>query len=573
MFKKICSLILTAGVGCSIASAAGETPKKKNKLRAEAPVEIKVVPVGPTQEQIDRIQQQVEANAAVQKELNGTFYRKISFQYLESNDNAARSSTPEGFRVVYYDYTNERTVVAEGGFAAPDAIRVYEEAANPADVSEQEFNEAARIIEQSVEFGAAARAQKLAFFPPMPPTTRSETGERLINVGIEPRADSVKDEIISVALKNGKIVRYGSGAPPISKASPDNCGIQNAGQPTTPRGTAGESQVTVSQNGTTLWEFSVIRPSVSSGTRSSGVELVNVKYRGKSVLKRAHVPILNVEYVNNVCGPYRDWQWQEGAFQAPDAGAQNPVPGIRVLADGQIATTALETGNDVGNFRGVAIYRQNNETVLVSEMDASWYRYIMEWRLANDGTIRPRFGLGAVKDSCVCAVHNHHVYWRLDFDIVGVNNNIYQVERGRKFLRPVDTEIMRLRSYQTNRSFLVQNATGDEAYMIVPNRTDGVADTYGRGDFWFLRYKNVTGGTNLQNEIDDGYSQTGGPGTPANLAAFLNNETLTNQDVVVWYGAHFIHNDGQNLLNPDRSGSDILSGSHVIGPDIRPVRW
>ena len=45
-------------------------------------------------------------------------------------------------------------------------------------------------------------------------------------------------------------------------------------------------------------------------------DLHNVKYLGKRVLYRGHVPILNVLYENNVCGPYRDWQWQEGMIQA-----------------------------------------------------------------------------------------------------------------------------------------------------------------------------------------------------------------------------------------------------------------
>jgi hypothetical protein len=286
---------------------------------------------------------------------------------------------------------------------------------------------------------------------------------------------------------------------------------------------------------------------------------------------------LNVEYTPANCGPYRDWQYEEGAFQASDIGAINPAPGIRVLADGQIATTALDTGNDTGNFRGVAIYRQDDETVMISEMNAGWYRYIMEWRFAADGTIRPRYGFGATNSGCVCYIHNHHVYWRLDFDVVSPTNKVFQVERGRKFLQPITNELTRLKSLSTNRSILVQNSTGDEAYMLVPNKTDGVADNFGRSDMWVLKYKNVVGGDNFQNEIDDGWDSVGGQctttgGSCINITPFLNDESVVNEDVVIWYGAHFIHSDGANLLDPDRSPT-ILSGSHVVGPDIRPVRW
>ena len=149
-----------------------------------------------------------------------------------------------------------------------------------------------------------------------------------------------------------------------------------------------------------------------------------------------------MQYVNNTCGPYRDWQYAEGNFNAPDAGASNPAPGIRILAPGQVATTAVETGNDAGNFRGVAVYQQDvgfgNELVMVSEMNAGWYRYIMEWRFAPDGTIRPRYGFGSVTNGCVCNPRTHHVYWRFDFDIVQPNNKVFKVERGRKFLTPLN---------------------------------------------------------------------------------------------------------------------------------------
>jgi hypothetical protein len=41
------------------------------------------------------------------------------------------------------------------------------------------------------------------------------------------------------------------------------------------------------------------------------------------------------------------------------------------------------------------------EVVLVSEIQAGWYRYISEWRLHINGTIKPRFEFGAVNNSCV----------------------------------------------------------------------------------------------------------------------------------------------------------------------------
>ncbi|MGH9818923.1 MAG: hypothetical protein ACRD43_02040, partial [Pyrinomonadaceae bacterium] len=333
--------------------------------------------------------------------------------------------------------------------------------------------------------------------------------------------------------------------------------------------------ITVTQSDAPLWEMLVQTPLGSSGTNGSGIELQNVKYRGKTVLKRAHVPILDVQYSANICGPFRDWETSQSAFSAPVTGATYPNVDINggfiILADGQVATTILDTGDDNGNFRGVAIYRQNNETVMVSEMSAGWYRYIMEWRFADDGTIRPRFGFGSVSDSCVCNTHFHHVYWRFDFDVVNPANKVFQVERGRKFLQPITTEIVRTRNVGTNRRILVQNSTGDEAYMLVPNVSDGKADAFGVSDFWILKYKSPTGDP-VTSEIDDG-RMPGAVDPSINISPWVNGESLVDQDVVVWYAAHFTHDDAAGLLlSPNRSGL-VTTGSHVVGPDLRPIRW
>ncbi|MCY7376237.1 MAG: hypothetical protein LH472_09740 [Pyrinomonadaceae bacterium] len=584
-------LILTTS---SLAGISENESVPKREKRAQQRVEIKVTPWGRTQAEVDAANARVERSAEVQKELGGTRYRLLESSYIENEVKGQPAQIPARFRVVFYDYTNDRTIIAESGFDSASPVVVRQEFYQP-NPNDEEFAEAVRILQGDARFGGLMRGDQVRTFRPMPPVTvLSGTTERLVNIGIEGLSDTTNNEVVSVSINRAEVLRYDRRAPETSSAAPDACGIPSAGQATTSRGTAGQYQLSVMQERNILWEMLVIRPAASSGTMASGIEIRDVKYKGKSVLKRGHAPVLNVQYTprpgEGSCGPYRDWQYEEGAFNAPATGATYPNGtggGIVVLADGQTATTALDTGIDTGNFRGVAIYKQNDEIVLISEMNAGWYRYIMEWRFANDGTIRPRYGFGATNNNCVCFRHNHHVYWRFDFDIVNPNNKVFQVEKGRKFLQPITNEITRLKSIQTNRSLLIQNSTGDEAYLLAPNKTDGDAifqypetgatTDYGRSDFWVLRYKNVAGGSNVQNEIDDGWSSIGGnctatSGSCINITPFLNNESVVNQDVVVWYGAHFVHADGANLLNPDRSPS-ILSGSHVVGPDLRPVRW
>jgi len=555
------------------AAFAGGVDAPRRSKRADQPVKVKLALWGPTQSEVDAARLRVERSDAVQSELGSSKYRLMSFEYVDNDVKNGSTPQPARFRVKFYDYTNDRSIVAEADFAGREAIRVYREFDKPFS-NPEEFQDAVRLLQNDPQFGELMKSQRLRAFEPMPPFTMIN-GERIVNVGLEAQDFSARNEIVGVSFKNTRVIRYDNNAPPTSRSIEGSCGIAGGTGGSTSNGTAGQFQLTVlTPQQTVLWEMLVIRPSASSGNSSerSGIEVRDVKYKGKLVLKRGHAPVLNVEYINDACGPFRDWQYQEGAFNAPDAGAVDLAPGIRQLATGQIATTAMESGNDSGNFRGVAVYSQNNETVMVTEMNAGWYRYIMEWRFANDGTIRPRYGYGATSNSCVCDVHIHHTYWRFDFDIVQPNNNIYQVERGRRFMRPVTNETQIFRNYQTNRGFVIQNANGDEAYQLTPNRTDGSAanaagvltDAFGAGDMWLLRFSGTAG---APGELDDPNS-----GSAINLAPWLSNESLMNQDVVIWYGVHFRHADGANLIDPNRS-PEILSGSHVVGPDLRPIRW
>jgi hypothetical protein len=323
---------------------------------------------------------------------------------------------------------------------------------------------------------------------------------------------------------------------------------------------AGRVRVRVSQGGTVLWDFVAIRPAASSGTNGSGIELRYVDYRGKRVLYRAHVPILNVKYDRDACGPYRDWQNEEGRFQA--VGRDVGTTGFRLCS--APAQTILQSGMDAGNFLGVAVYVQGQEVVLVSEMEAGWYRYISEWRLHANGTIRPRFGFAGVRNSCICNVHHHHAYWRLDFDIRTAGNN-----RVREFNDPPlggsnwhtkGFEIQRPRDPARKRRWRVENTVTREAYDIIPGPSDGVATVapdrpFGVGDVWVLRYRG--------SEVDDGVHAVGPP-YEAGLNAWVNGEAVHDHDVVVWYAGHFTH---------DVAGEEPGHFGHVVGPTLRPVNW
>src|SRR6185369_5299846 len=178
------------------------------------------------------------------------------------------------------------------------------------------------------------------------------------------------------------------------------------------------------------------------------------------------------------------------------------------------------------------VYDNREQVQLLTEMQAGWYRYLMEWTFTDDGVIRPRYGFGATNNNCVCAIHHHHAYWRLDFDVVTAANN-FVTENSPLDNTKLKQEGMRPRLFGTDHTWLIESvdAPGGESVLIVPGSNDGNFDKFGKGDLWFL--------VNKSNEIDDGVNCTSGCNTTIQLDPFINGESLVNVDLVVWYGSHF----------------------------------
>jgi hypothetical protein len=543
-------------------------PIKRAAATASQNLKLKLAPHGPDQSSIEALSRELLQHTSLRAHLQKTRTRLLSVELLESEAKIKTSRPlppPDKFRATIYDYSNNRMIQATGGLTNRRRLEVEEFSRQPLP-SPEEFEEAVKILTKEAGIGAALREEHLKPYRPMPPLIEAEQPdgrvERTIAVGLLPMNKEARHEIVGVNMIRQTVVRFENRAPENAAAHNPICGLPDAGQATAGKGTAGQVWVTVSQGGTVVWKFLVVRPAASSGTNGSGVELRYVDYRGKRVLYRAHVPILNVKYDGDACGPYRDWQYQEGMIQA---NGTNVGSGFRLSSSP--AQTILDTGSDTGNFLGTAIYVQGQEVVLVSEMEAGWYRYISQWRLHTNGTIRPRFGFSAVSSSCVCTTHHHHVYWRFDFDIRTIGNNIV-----REFNNPClpgicpsnwhnkDFEIRRSRDYSRNRKWRVQNSVTGEAYDVIPGPDDGVATAapdwpFGRGDVWILRYHG--------SEIDDGVVATGPP-YEALLNAFINGESIKNRDVVIWYGAHFTH---------DVAAEPPGSHGHIVGPDLKPVNW
>jgi Cu2+-containing amine oxidase len=209
---------------------------------------------------------------------------------------------------------------------------------------------------------------------------------------------------------------------------------------------------------------------------------------------------------------------------------------------------------------------QGDEVVLASEMAAGWYRYISMWRFHANGTISPRFGFAATNNPCTCHPHHHHCYWRLDFDIGAPAPNLVEefndppIIPGTSWHKKV-YEIRRQKDAGHHRKWRVSNPMTGAGYEIIPGPNDGTADSYGVGDLWVLRFHGSA--PPPAGESDDGQGFTRDPAlSMAHLDNFKNGELVENKDVVIWYAAHFFHDEQHGV-----------GGSHIVGPELRPFNW
>ena len=205
----------------AVPAAAGENTTKRTKRRP--PVDIKIAAWGPTQAEVDAATARVERSEAVQALLKGSKYRLLEFAYIENENKSVAPQPPSRFLVAFYDYTNDRSIVAESDFAGKEAITVREEYRNPVP-NDAEFNEAISILRKDINYSSKLAAGSIETFQPMPPTTILDgTIERLVNVGLRV-SDSDQTEVVSVSIRRGEVIRYSKSAPPASKASTLSCG-------------------------------------------------------------------------------------------------------------------------------------------------------------------------------------------------------------------------------------------------------------------------------------------------------------------------------------------------------------
>jgi hypothetical protein len=315
-----------------------------------------------------------------------------------------------------------------------------------------------------------------------------------------------------------------------------------------------------------IWELEVLSPERSAGPNGSGLEIRNVTFNGRSVMKYGGVPILNVKYEEG-CNCFRDWQDSEVRFVADNpinpSWVAEATPGTvatmcDVAPDNCVDTNGdgeADSCNDVGGFEGVAVERFETFLRLTTHMRAGWYRYTMRWEFHEDGLIRPLFGFTSTGSACTQNPRRHHAYWRFDFDIDGADND-YVVESTLDHrTRTLDVETTSLWSPALRDrdpsgeirqpmevgvdAWHVYDEASARGYALIPSPADLLTpanpetgdpnlDNFAKEDFVVTRYN--------PGEIDDGAFGCSAKFTSDDTNnPIVDGENVLNTDVVVWY--------------------------------------
>lgn len=516
---------------------------------------IELSDVGPDPQAVAVFAEALVRHPAVAQRLEGGRSRQLLFQLDPTASAGAEILPSTRFLAVYFNYDKNDTFEVRGDLDTPDQVTIATTSARPAPTLDEVDDASDLVLAADADLASRVASGELELYRAMPPLVSSPSGDRIIPVGIRATQDASGDarEIVGANLSARTVAHYADRTPPTSRVVGATCNAPpGAHQASSGRGALAWSKMVLKNRGQTYWSMNVTRPSASSGTNGSGIDLTEIRYKGKRMLAEANLPILNVKYDADSCGPYRDWQWEESPFTVGTTLSQR-APGIRIVSS---AHSMRQTGTDTGNFHGTAATWDPTakEWVLISELAAGWYRYTSEWRFALDGTITARFGFDAVRNNCTCRVHTHHAYWRLDFALGAGDNRFDEYSAATQAWTPIATEDRRLRDDADHRSWRVSDATSGDAVLVSLGQGQDAADAWGLGDAWFLvarpREMDDTQVLPLQAE-------------QAGIDAFLDGEDVTDVDNVMWAAGHFIHDDASPAANL----------SHTVSLKITPSQW
>jgi hypothetical protein len=315
-----------------------------------------------------------------------------------------------------------------------------------------------------------------------------------------------------------------------------------------------------------VWELTALPVSLSSGPSGSGLEIRDVKYRGISVLKRGHVPMLNVRYESG-CNCFRDWMTSNTRFDATNVTgtcfAEPPAGTSRTVCEMGIGV------GDVGTFQGIAMEDFGDGFSLITQSQAGWYRYRMSWTFEVDGTIRPEFGFSHTPSGCAENPRRHYAYWRLDFAVEDAERNWVAASHNGSNWTAVRTEQTqnwipleealapsRWAVFHTESRRGYSITAGEKEYLTPANPGTGnpLFDEFANEDIAFSRYR---AGQFRDSVTGCAVNYTGGSNP------IIQGESIEDTDVVLWWRTGATRQGG--------NGNNTEDVCEPLGPVLQPI--
>ena len=242
---------------------------------------------------------------------------------------------------------------------------------------------------------------------------------------------------------------------------------------------------------------------------------------------------------------------------------------------GELITVEGRPGICKMSSQGDDAYRTLNETFLSESLSmysvsqVGSYAYIVTWKFYADGSIEPSVGAaGALQRSSDWAEspfgrqleggiekswlsHTHTYYWQMDFDLGNdaTNDVVSEISfpvdadgRRARTVTRLDTEVARTIQPELLRQWRVsddaQDPDNSPGYSIQPLHyghrfTRGLIEPFTEFDFFVTR----------QNDCEQFVNENAkfNPDCYENILQFVNDESLTGEDISLWHRVSFHH--------------------------------
>ncbi len=318
--------------------------------------------------------------------------------------------------------------------------------------------------------------------------------------------------------------------------------------------------------------------------RAQGIEINRAFFGGESVVWKMGVPFTLTKYETTQFGPFKD------TLGAPAGGVPGYGRGAMELEPSECPRFFGGQAQLLNNGRLCVESRGGPQPAVAvwGRYDVYNYQFLQGWTFDARGHITPMLGMGGhLYDGSNVGAHghnhNHHIYWRIDFDVAGAGDDVFQqfqrvtggVQGSGQIVAlgsceskgavaatgwcevPVESQLQRNVQLQNKwrvKDALETNSQGRHKSYEFALHSDQVADAFSTFDAMAVQYQGDT--RELGYEV---------PTTPTTGDSALNNYMLPPgvvDDPVVWAAMHVYH----DTRDEDRGSMS----AHWVDFDIRP---